>query len=139
MDNGIFGKLINIFRNEFNEVKTAFNFFIGEYETHTTTVTLPNNGTFCFCFKKAKIINDVECDYYEHNKKCDENHEVFNRTHRKRTSAGYRAIGDKYSRLNECDYCCKNHEVKKYILSEKATQRYKESLDADDFECEIRY
>lgn len=82
---------------------------------------LPKGEKWIFCFKRRNIITHQECDYYEHNKKCDEKGDVWGRTHSSHTISGRQYVTDCCSILNECDYCIKQMGThKKYRLSERA-------------------
>lgn len=90
-------------------------------------VVLPKNKIYVFCFKKKKIIEDEECDYYEHNLECDKKHDVWHRTHRGSSLSGRREIGVKHSMLNECAYCIKEAiDTRTYSLSERARKAMRE-------------
>lgn len=79
-------------------------------------VYLDKNKDYVYCFKREGIIEEQECDYYEHNIECDNNGEILKRTHLRGTLAGYKVIGVPGSIMKGCKYCLKNGGYKKYYL-----------------------
>lgn len=88
-------------------------------------VKLRKDTDYVFCFKRAEVIEDEQCDYHEQNLKCDKVEDYFDRTHRRSKYAGYSIQGVSEPILNECKYCLEEEE--KYVelaLSSKATGVY---------------
>lgn len=78
---------------------------------------LRKDKDYVYCFKREQVIEEEDCDYYEHNLECDKNNDFWGRTHRKRTLAGYSVQGVNGSFINDCRYCLKNEsDYKKYYL-----------------------
>lgn len=83
-------------------------------------VYLDKDIDYIFCFKEKSVIEDSDCDYHEYNVKCFNDNKVYAMTHSIHTESGCRCRGDVTPLLNECDYCLKKKDRKKYRLSEKA-------------------
>lgn len=89
-------------------------------------IRLRKDKDYVYCFKREKlgrqpIIEEKDCDFYEHNIECDKKHDVFGRTHRKGTLAGYRYHGESGNVLNSCKYCLDQEELyAEYIIPQDA-------------------
>jgi len=89
-------------------------------------VKLRKDKEYVFCFLRAEIIEEEQCNYYEHNLKCDENEDFWGRTHSRGTNAGYGIISVAEPILKECKYCLEKEEkYEDYALSKEATELYK--------------
>lgn len=87
-------------------------------------ITLPKDGVYIFCHNQKKIIPDEHCDYYEHNKKCDENKDYIHRTHFSHTMAGYSIRGYSGPVLNQCDYCIEHNKKRETYLIPPEIRKY---------------
>lgn len=86
-------------------------------------VYLSKDKKWLFCFKKRKVIEHKDCDYYEHNLECKKNNDPWGRTHSDGSLSGRRYVGDSTSILNECKYCLEQRQtVNKYRLSDEAIE-----------------
>ena len=86
-------------------------------------VYLPKDKKWLFCFKKRKVIEHKDCDYYEHNLECKKNNDPWNRTHSSHTTAGWIYSTESTSVLNECKHCLEQRRtVNKYRLSDEAIE-----------------
>ena len=103
--------------------------FLKRKKKEITHVYLDENTDYVFCFKRRDIIEDVDCDYHEHNKKMEKQGEIFKMTHSIRTMSGRKYRGDSCSILNECDYCIKKGKPVKYVLSYDARKCLKEKKE----------
>lgn len=79
-------------------------------------VYLDKNKDYVYCFKRESILEEEECDYYDHNVECDKKNDFWGRTHRKGTLAGYKVRGISGKMMQSCKYCLKNHDHEKYYL-----------------------
>ena len=79
---------------------------------------------YVFCYLKETIIEEKDCDYYEHNLECDKNRDFFGRTHTKGSMAGYRVRGISESILNSCNYCLEKDKAKCYALPPEAVDLF---------------
>lgn len=101
-------------------------------------VYLPKDKKWLFCFKKRKVIEHKDCDYYEHNLECKKNNDPWNRTHSSHTTAGWIYSTESTSVLNECKHCLEQRRtVNKYRLSDEAIEwldywERKEKLRSND-------
>ena len=93
-------------------------------------VYLNKNIDYVFCFLKETIIEENECDYYEHNMECDKNDDFWGRTHMKGSNSGisyaYRG-GDPI--LNSCKYCLEKDKAKRYWLPDDAVELFNKNND----------
>ncbi|MBQ2653018.1 MAG: hypothetical protein IJF83_05640 [Methanobrevibacter sp.] len=88
-------------------------------------VKLRKDTDYVFCFKRAEVIEDEQCDYHEQNLKCDKVKDYFGRTHHRSKYAGYCIHGVSESILNECKYCLEKEEkYEELALSSEATRVY---------------
>lgn len=96
---------------------------LGKSKNKYKYVYLPKDKKWLFCFKKRKVIEHKDCDYYEHNLECEKNHDVWGRTHRSSSYKGSQYVGDSCSILNECKYCLEQRQtVDKFRLSNDAIE-----------------
>lgn len=80
-------------------------------------VYLDKNKDYVYCFKREGIIEEEECDYYDHNVECDNNRKIYHkRTHLKGTLAGYSVRGIIGNMMQSCRYCVENNDYEKYYL-----------------------
>lgn len=80
---------------------------------------------FVFCFLKERIIEETDCDMYEHNCECDNeinNKNMYHRTHRKGSRAACRYPDTKGDVLNSCEYCLEKDKLKCYTLPPEAVK-----------------
>lgn len=97
--------------------------FLGKSKNDKKYVYLPKDKKWLFCFKKRKVIEHEDCDYYEHNLECEKNNDAWGRTHRRSTRLGSSYVGDSCSILNECKYCLEEKRtVEKFRLSDDAIE-----------------
>jgi hypothetical protein len=76
---------------------------------------------YVFCYLKETIIEEKDCDCYEHNLECDKNHDILGRTHLKGSSSGRAyAYRDSDPILNSCKYCLEQGKAKRYVLPHDA-------------------
>ena len=81
--------------------------FLKRKKKEITHVYLDENTDYVFCFKRRDIIEDVDCDYHEHNKKMEKQGEIFKMTHSIRTMSGRKYQGDSCVKL-----CCfREHSI----------------------------
>ena len=93
---------------------------------------------YVFCFLKETVIEEKNCDYYEHNLECDRKHDVFGRTHRKGSLAGYCERGRPGSILNSCKYCLKKDKAKEYLLPSDAIELFNNHEKIETFIDKVR-
>lgn len=87
-------------------------------------ISLPKDGVYIFCHNKKQVIPDEKCDYYEHNKKCDETKDYIHRTHSKHTFAGYRIRGYSGMVLNQCNYCIEHNKKEETYVIPPEVRKY---------------
>ena len=91
---------------------------------------LDKNKEYLFCFKKRKIIEHKDCDYYEHNRRCEKNKDYLHRTHSTGSVSGWNYVNEPTPLLNECEYCLKEKEnLEKYRLSDEAGKIMEEETE----------
>lgn len=93
-------------------------------------VRLRKDIDYVYCFFKNKVIKEEECDYYKHNLECDENHDIFGRTHMKGTNSGctYQYAGSTPV-LNSCKYCIEKDELyEEFYLPQDVTHNQMQRL-----------
>lgn len=84
---------------------------LGKSKDKYKYVYLPKDKKWLFCFKKRKVIEHKDCDFYGH------------RTHRNSSRKGVRYVGESCSVLNECKYCLEERRtVEKFRLSNDAIE-----------------
>ena len=93
------------------------------FNRKTKHVYLDKRKNWIFCYKKCRIIEHNDCDYYEHNLECDKNKDYWSRTHSDSSRAGWKYADENGSVLNECKYCLEERrDVEMFRLSDEALE-----------------
>lgn len=74
-------------------------------------IYLKKDKDYVYCFLREQVIEEEDCDFYEHNLECDKKNDAWGRTHRKGTLAGYTVHGQPGNFINDCRYCLEKDKV----------------------------
>ena len=86
-------------------------------------VKLRKDKDYVYCYLKERIIQEEDCDYYEHNMGCDRNGDFWGRTHRKGSNSGICCTSYKEPLLNSCQHCLEEEKkYEEYRLPEEASK-----------------